>query len=637
MRAARDAEKPFWTFHRRSARQPRSARRAWPLLCLIAVLGGLIPAPAAEFPPIVLGVLALRGEPLAVERWSATAAYLGERIPDQEFRIRPLDFDQIDEAVRRHQVDFLLANSSIYVTMEAKYRISRIVTLKRRFGREPPTAIFGGVLFARADRADLRRPEDLRGRRLAAVDATSLGGWRMAWALLRESGIDPGRDLAVVRFLGTHDAVVLAVLAGQADAGTVRTGVIESMVAEGQLASGALKLLHRHSCAGLEWLNSTRCYPEWPLAKLEATPDAIANRVAIALIDMPEDHPALRAARIHGWAIPQNYQPVHELLRALQLPPYDREPEMTPTQFAHRHWPWLLGLLLGLLLILGVTFYVAHLSRRLYTSRARIQQSYLELQRMQQCLVEAEKMASLGSLVAGVSHEINTPVGMALTGITHLQDQRAELERSYRAAAMTEEEFQDFLAQNREMQAAIRHNLERAAALVRSFKQVAVDRSTEERRRFRMRDYVEEILLSLRNRLKQTRLDIALDIDEALWVDSYPGAFSQILTNLLVNSLVHAYAPRDQGQIRIRIWRQAGRLFLHYSDDGKGIPVADQARIFEPFFTTNREAGGSGLGLNIVYNIVIQRLHGRIDCQSQPGKGVRFSIDFPDLESEPSP
>jgi signal transduction histidine kinase len=251
------------------------------------------------------------------------------------------------------------------------------------------------------------------------------------------------------------------------------------------------------------------------------------------------------------------------------------------------------------------------------------------LARSRDQLVQSEKMASLGSLVAGVSHEINTPVGIGLTGVTHLQELIKDLKRKYESSEMSEEDFNGFLDHASELGHSIELNLNRAASHVRSFKQVAVDQTSEERREFWLREYIDEVLISLRNRTKKTNIKFAVDIDENLRLNSYPGAFSQIITNFVMNSLTHAFTPDCNGNISIIAKKDGSRLLLCYKDDGKGIEMDVVKKIFDPFFTTNREQGGSGLGLNIVHNLVTQRLKGKIICNSTLGKGTEFVLTVP--------
>ena len=279
----------------------------------------------------------------------------------------------------------------------------------------------------------------------------------------------------------------------------------------------------------------------------------------------------------------------------------------------------------------------------------------LELLRQTQSqLVESEKMASLGGLVAGVAHEINTPVGNALTTASHLQTQTRQLADSYHQKTMKRSALEGYIGCCEEACRIITGNLERAAVLVQSFKQVAVDQASEEQRCILVRRYLDEVLLSLGPELKKSTVTVALECDPALQIQTYPGALSQVISNLVLNALLHAYEPGQAGTITIAVHRHGNpsnsryafhpsgtaasgpgnvtddeAVVLRFHDDGKGIPAEHMGKLYEPFFTTRRNTGGSGLGLNIVYNIVTQTLGGEIHCRSESGRGTEFSIRFP--------
>ncbi len=258
----------------------------------------------------------------------------------------------------------------------------------------------------------------------------------------------------------------------------------------------------------------------------------------------------------------------------------------------------------------------------------RLRETLDQLRHTQDQLVQTEKMASLGGLVAGVAHEINTPVGIGVTAASTLCARARELRLEYQEDRLTAKGLQRFLDLAEQSTNIILSNLERAANLIQSFKQVAVDQSSLDHRRFRVREYTEEILLSLKPKLKHSAVNVHLECPADLRIDSYPGLYSQILTNLVMNSLIHAYEEGQAGTIRVSITPTDEGLQLTYSDDGKGIPPEHREKVFEPFFTTRRSAGGSGLGLHIVYNLVTQQLGGQISCESAPGKGTTFHIEI---------
>ncbi|MEG4202415.1 ATP-binding sensor histidine kinase [Microcoleus sp. Pol7_A1] len=258
------------------------------------------------------------------------------------------------------------------------------------------------------------------------------------------------------------------------------------------------------------------------------------------------------------------------------------------------------------------------------------------LKATQSKLVESEKMASLGGLVAGVAHEINTPIGVGVTVASALAEHTTEFASTYKSGKMKRSELEEFLDIATQSSNTLLTNLNQAAALIQSFKEVAVDRSSEERRTFLVRDYLDEILIQLKPKLRNSKHSIEIKGDTKMALDSYPGALSQVVTNLLMNSLIHAYEPGGTGKLAFD-WQQEGdRLRFEYSDDGQGIPPENLSKIFEPFFTTKRGQGGSGLGLHIVYNLVTQKLLGEIECKSEVGVGTKFIIKLPvQIDSKP--
>ncbi len=270
-----------------------------------------------------------------------------------------------------------------------------------------------------------------------------------------------------------------------------------------------------------------------------------------------------------------------------------------------------------------------HLEERVADRTARIAQAMHQLEDAQKQLIQTEKLAALGSLVAGVAHEINTPVGVGMTASSSLNDLSRDVQEKLQAGTLTKGAFEDYLRDALEASDIILKNLGRAAELVRSFKQVAIDQSGLERRKIGFADYIQSVLTSLHPALRKGGHAVEIDCDEELCIDTYPGALSQILTNLVMNSITHGYDEGQQGHIRIRVLQEGADIRLIYLDDGKGMSAEYLAHAFEPFVTSRRGQGGSGLGLHIVHNIVTQTLNGRISLISTPGKGVRFEILMP--------
>ena len=288
-----------------------------------------------------------------------------------------------------------------------------------------------------------------------------------------------------------------------------------------------------------------------------------------------------------------------------------------------------------------LTFVSMHIATALQRRQAQesLKDAYAELQgrieelrRTQGELIENEKMASLGRLVAGVAHEINTPLGIGVTAASHLDGIFASIDRMHVDAANPD--LRKALASGRRCVELVLSNLGKAAQLVKTFKQVAVDQSNEEKRRIAMRPYLDDVLASLHPRLKPTPHRVEVDCPADIEFDTLPGALYQIVSNIVLNSLLHAFDNDRAGLIRIRVGLVGDALEMTLSDDGKGMPEDVRLRVFEPFFTTRRGSGGTGLGLHLVYNLATQLLGGTIVCASSPGRGTRFTIRLPPISTD---
>ncbi len=250
----------------------------------------------------------------------------------------------------------------------------------------------------------------------------------------------------------------------------------------------------------------------------------------------------------------------------------------------------------------------------------------------QRDLIAKEKLASLGGLVAGIAHEINTPVGIGVTAASHLSESIREFMHLYQSGSMRRSDLEAFLKSAQESNLMVEENLQRASRLIRSFKEVAVDQTADDEREFMLRDYAEQVVTSLSPKLRHRAIGISLEgIDPVLCLRTAPGPMSQILTNLIMNSLIHGFEQEQAGQITLSAIRRGDTLELTYADDGKGISRDHLTKIFEPFFTTKRSHGGSGLGMHLVYNIVTKKYSGTIRCDSEVGHGVTFRMTFPGL------
>jgi len=350
-------------------------RLRFPATILFLLLSMNVTALAEQ---VKIGVLSHRGDVSTLRHWTPTAEYLTREIEGMDFSIVPLDFDEIDPAVESGTVDFLLVNSGIYVVMEVKHRISRIATMNNLVSEQAQN-VFGGVIFTSVKNSQINSLDDVVGHSFMAVDETSLGGFQMAWREMKKVDIDLYRDLDGVSFGGIHDEVVNAVISGKVDVGTVRTGILDSMADEGLIDLSQIKIINQQHNENFQIILSTSLYPEWPFSKLQHTSEELAQRVAIALLQMSHLDPAAQWGDYAGWTVPLEYQPVHDLLKELSLAPYDQIKRFTLKDVFSRYYFSIL--IIGLLIVVlsAMTLFIYRLHRKLEESKHLLEQHHVQI------------------------------------------------------------------------------------------------------------------------------------------------------------------------------------------------------------------------------------------------------------------
>lgn len=396
-------------------------------ICAITLLGAGGPARVADpgAGEIRIGVLSVRSKEECMAEWGGLAGYLKRHLPDKTFRIIPLEYLEIRNEVNRGELDFVLTNPVIYIEFETVNEARRIATLMR--GKKSfPGAYYGSVIFRRADRTDITRLADLSGRRLAAVDRDSLGGWLIAAGEFRDAGLNPFEDFARLEFYENHDEVVDLVLAGKADAGIVKTGIIEKLVRDGRLGADELFSFEKEEYRYLDlpFVTSTALYPEWPFAKLKHIDDATARRVAVALLSAAEAKD--RAEGAVNWTIPLNYQPVKELMMKLGVGPWERAERLAVGEIVRRFWPWTLGTVLLLTCAAVVVVYVFRLNARLRQITRKLNDELVRKGKVEVELnASREELANLAAHLqtvrddecSRIAREVHDELGQSLTAI----------------------------------------------------------------------------------------------------------------------------------------------------------------------------------------------------------------------------
>ena len=274
----------------------------------------------------------------------------------------------------------------------------------------------------------------------------------------------------------------------------------------------------------------------------------------------------------------------------------------------------------------AIDYITKPITPKIVLARIRNHVAYLKAQRR---LTQAQKSEALAQVVTGVAHEINTPVGIMLTAGSFLNEAIGKFEKEVKDNKIDPGALEKFLARASESANLIVNNAQRASELIKSFKQISADQVSEAYRTITLSEYLESILASLGPRLKKARIAVEIDCSPTLQIKTYPGALAQIITNLAVNAIDHAFRPDTDAKISIKVTEaDAETLLISFSDNGKGIPQALEAKVFEPFFTTNRNKGGTGLGLSIVNTLATETLQGSIDIEGREGQGARFTLQF---------
>lgn len=560
---------------------------------------------------IRIAVLAFHGTERAIEEFEPTRAFLEKTLPGRHVRLDPFDLDGLAKAVADGQADFIITNPGQYIELESRFGATRIATLETRWLGSPTDSV-GSVIIARAGPGAPRTLRDLRGLKFAVVSQQAFGGWRVAWREMADAGLSPGRLGALVETGFPMDRVIRDVLDERADAGAVRSCLIEEEQAAGRLRPGALAIVGEKTVPGFPCKLSSRLYPDWPFAKARQTSPDLAKQVAASLLAMP-------ATDGRDWTAPLDYTSVHALFQQLKIGPYAYLARPALAGLLRAYWQYLA---VGLLV---VGWWIVHVARVETLVRRRTGELEREIHERGRAEQEARttreqrdqfsRLGIMGEMASTIAHELNQP----LAAIANYAEGMTRMIDSGRADPTL----------LRDGARGVAGQAERAASIIQHIRSFV-------RRREAKRERVDP------NEIVRETLDLfeglAAHRGVKLYVHLSPDApaivadrveIQQVLLNLLqnaVDAMSGEAMPDRERSVTVRTSRMGADAKFAVRDTGPGLMAEVEAHLFETFFTT--KAQGLGLGLSICRTIV-ESHGGRLWATRNADAGVTMRFTLP--------
>lgn len=558
---------------------------------------------------IKIGLRAHRGEEAGLKRWQPTADYLSQVIPEHHFVMVPFRINSaLNQAVSRGEFDFVLTNPAAYVEQKLRYGVSAIATLINKRKGEAYTQ-FGSVIFTRAERNDITSFQDLKGKKFMAADELGFGGWRVAWRELAAKGIDPFRDFRGMSFAGgLQQVVVAAVRDGIADAGSVRTDMLERMAEQGEINLDDFKVIEPQKTKNFAFLHSTRLYPEWPFAKLKHTSNELASQVASALYKLTPEDAAAKAGHYMGWTVPLDYSSVDELLKELHVGPYQSTASSLPVVVLKRYWLQSLLVLILICGFLGAIILMLRANARLRETQRDLEEhrKYLEYKVNERTAELTASNKELESYSYSIAHDLRAPLRSVVSFSQILTDSAEEKLDPEELDALKR-----IAASGKHMAELIDDILELSRITRGTLKKVEIDLTA--------------LVHNMSRKLSTNgpHPNITWKIQDNMVISGDQHLIEILIQNLLDNAVKftrHEATPIiEVGEMEV-----AGVKTYFVKDNGVGFDMEYADKVFIPFHRLHqRTFEGTGIGLATVQRVV-ERHGGRVWAESKEGQGATF-------------
>lgn len=574
---------------------------------------------------VKIGLRAHHGIEKSMSQWKPTADFLSKQIPEHKFVMIPfIGINELMQEAAKNKFDFILTNPSSYVELEFSLGASAILTLRnKRQGR--PYTKFGSVIFTRKDNKNINEINDLRGKTIVAVSKPAFGGWRVAKRELIKAGFTAKELENQVRFSGGIQQDVVSIIAlGNTDVGIVRTDMLERMAASGLIKLEDFKIINKKSTKDFPFARSTQLYPEWPFAKTNKTSSALSKKVALALLTMPAEEPAAIAGKYVGWTVPEDYQPVHNLMKDLKIGSYKHYHENEVEHFFEKYLVHFIFSMIVAFIFISITLYVLTTNRKLIAAKKQQNKLMDELEmrvaeRAKDYLVAKEVAEKANKakteFLSSMSHELRTPMN-AVLGFAQL----IEYDADEKQLTEIKENANEILHAGRHLLGLINDVLDLSkieeGKLQLDIKPVSVNGLISDVVRL-LEAQAKEKLVTITYESSPDELEVLVD----------QRSLKQIMINLITNAIKY---NSENGSVDISVSKEKNASCrITVADSGDGIAEDELSIIFEPFkrVTYRTSTEGSGVGLAITKNLV-EIMKGEIKVESKLGEGSTFSVLF---------